>query len=121
LVVSVGAPLPGGEALASNGLPVFAQACLVRRMDWSHCPVLGLRPHDLLRALAFSWSMPLRLGARVWVEAPTPLAALPAAVVFLQAAGLDRTDVDRIDLGGKAACADLVRVWEQMSQKGAGL
>jgi len=111
-VVSVGLSLPGGRKMARNGLPVFAQACLVRRMDWAHFPVVGGPLDQGVVSLASSWSVPLRLGARLWIEGATPMAAWPVAAAFLQAAGVDRGDVLGSVVGGAVDAAALLDVWD---------
>lgn len=114
LVVSVDAVLPGGLGTdPKTGLPVFASACLARKMDWAHCPMSNGVVPDMAVDLVQSWALSLSLGAKIWIQSSDPWAAWPLASVALECAGISPDDLVAVVVGAPDDTDRLVRVWRQ--------
>lgn len=114
LVVSVEEAVPGGgQTDPMTGLPVFAAACLVRKMDWAHCPMPNGVVPDMAVDLVQSWVLSLSLGARIWIQSCDPWAAWPLASVALECAGISPDELGTVVVGGPDEADRLVRVWRQ--------
>lgn len=114
LVVSVDAGLPGGVGTdPKTGLPVFAAACLARKMDWGHCPMPDGVVTDMAVDLVQSWTLSLSLGAKIWIQSCDPWAAWPLTSVALRCAGITPDSLGGVVVGGPDDTDRLVRVWHQ--------